>query len=114
MTIIAPVPSAEPAALMRVVVHRAASIISSAGTTGTDEPPGITAFSLRPPRTPPAISSSSGNGMPSGSSKLPGFSTWPDTEKIIVPPESFDAEIGEPLRALAQDRRDRGDSSACC
>ncbi len=33
-------------------------IITSAGSTGDDEPPGITAFSVRPSRTPPASSSS--------------------------------------------------------
>ena len=44
------------------------SIIMSPGSTGTDEPPGITAFSLRPPRMPPAISSSFANGVPSGTS----------------------------------------------
>jgi hypothetical protein len=32
----------------------------SPGSTGAEEPPGITAFSLRPPRMPPAISSSFG------------------------------------------------------
>ncbi len=36
----------------------------SAGSTGIDEPPGITAFSLWPLRTPPANSSSSENGVP--------------------------------------------------
>ena len=44
------------------------SMIFSAGSTGTEDPPGITALSLRPPRMPPQISSSSRNGMPSGSS----------------------------------------------
>ena len=67
MTIVAHVPSPEPAALM-VSKSIVSVIIFSAGITGHDEPPGITAFSLRPPRTPPAIASSSGNGMPSGSS----------------------------------------------
>ena len=44
------------------------SIMISAGSTGTDDPPGMTAFSLCPLRTPPAISSSSENGVPSGTS----------------------------------------------
>src|SRR3984893_4497696 len=61
--------------------------ITSPGTTGTDEPPGITAFSLRPFQTPPARAISSLNGMPMGNSKFPGFSTCPETEKITVPPE---------------------------
>src|ERR1700684_1720956 len=61
--------------------------ITSAGTTGQEEPPGITALSLRPFHTPPAISIRSLNGMPKGNSKLPGLSTCPETEKITVPPE---------------------------
>src|SRR5579885_1037079 len=60
-------------------------IIVSAGSTGIDEPPGITPFSLWPLRTPPAISSNSGKGVPSGISKLPGLLTWPLTEKILGP-----------------------------
>src|SRR5690242_14130184 len=58
----------------------------SPGSTGADEPPGITALSLRPSRMPPAISSSAGNGVPSLISKFPGRATSPDTEKIFVPP----------------------------
>src|SRR5450432_2265572 len=61
--------------------------MTSPGTTGQDEPPGITAFSLRPFQTPPASAIRSLKGIPNGSSKLPGFSTWPETEKITVPPE---------------------------
>jgi hypothetical protein len=38
--------------------------MTSPGSTGAEEPPGITAFSA-PPRTPPAISSSVENGVPS-------------------------------------------------
>ena len=79
------------------------SIIVSPGTTGTDEPPGITALSLRPLRMPPASSSRSANGMPSGTSKLPGFATWPDTEKIDRAAGIRRAEAREPLRTLAQD-----------
>ena len=45
-----------------------AAMIFSAGSTYTDEPPGMQALSLLPLRTPPAISSSSANGMPIGSS----------------------------------------------
>ena len=65
ITIVAHVPRPEPAALI-VSKSIVSVIIFSAGTTGHDEPPGITAFNLRPPRMPPAIASSSGNGMPSG------------------------------------------------
>ena len=42
------------------------AIIRSAGTTGADEPPGMTAFSFLPPRMPPASSRSLENGVPSG------------------------------------------------
>src|ERR1700760_673534 len=60
-------------------------IMMSPGTTGTDKPPGMTAFSLRPPFTPPHRSNRSLNGIPSGNSRFAGFSTWPETEKITVP-----------------------------
>src|ERR1035438_2833379 len=86
MTITAPVPSDDPAFLTESKSMFVA-IITSPGTTGTDEPPGITALSLRPFHTPPASANKSANGMPSGNSKFPGFSTCPDTEKIAVPPE---------------------------
>ncbi len=52
----------------------------SPGTTGTETPPGITAFNLRPPRTPPHSARRSANGMPIGSSILRGFSTCPEME----------------------------------
>ena len=41
------------------------AIMMSAGSTGIDDPPGITPFSFLPLRTPPAISSSLANGVPS-------------------------------------------------
>ena len=41
------------------------AIMMSAGNTGIDEPPGITAFNLTPSRMPPAISSNFANGVPS-------------------------------------------------
>ena len=40
----------------------------SAGNTGADEPPGITALIFLPPRMPPANSSKVANGVPSGTS----------------------------------------------
>ena len=40
-------------------------IMMSAGRTGIDEPPGMTAFNLLPVLTPPAISRSVANGVPS-------------------------------------------------
>src|ERR1700709_1664301 len=57
----------------------------SPGTTGADDPPGITAFTDLP-RTPPANPSRVSNDVPSGTSKLPGRFTSPATEKIFVPP----------------------------
>ena len=60
-------PTAEPA-LRSASKSIVQSMISAAGNTGTEEPPGITAFSRRPPRTPPQMSSSSRNGMPIASS----------------------------------------------
>ena len=50
-------------------------VLTRATLTIPDEPPGMTAFSLRPPRIPPASSSRSRNGMPRGNSKFPGLAT---------------------------------------
>ena len=44
------------------------SLMIAAGSTGTEDPPGMTAFSLRPFQTPPACSSSSLKETPSGAS----------------------------------------------
>src|ERR1700690_151369 len=63
------------------------SCIAAAGSTWTEDPPGITALSLRPFQMPPASANKSLNGTPNGSSKLPGLATWPETENIAVPPE---------------------------
>src|ERR1700683_4548999 len=63
------------------------AIITLPGSTGQEEPPGITAFSFLPFHTPPASASKSAKGMPSGSSRLHGFATCPDMEKITVPQE---------------------------
>ena len=41
------------------------SIMMGPGSTGIDDPPGRQAFGVRPPRMPPAISSSFANGVPS-------------------------------------------------
>src|SRR6185369_9147259 len=76
----------------------------SPGTTGTDRPPGITAFNLRPPFTPPHNLSRSWNGMPSGSSRFAGFSTCPETEKITVLAAFFGPRCTNhsgPLRRIA-------------
>src|ERR1700723_2231149 len=61
--------------------------MTSAGTTMHDEPPGMTALSLRPFHTPPQSSMRSLKGIPMGNSRLPGFSTCPETENMAVPPE---------------------------
>src|SRR4030095_14450163 len=57
----------------------------SPGTTGTETPPGMTALSWRPPRTPPQISSRSLNGMPSGSSMFCGLFSFPGDAKNTAP-----------------------------
>ena len=88
--------------------------MTSPGTTGTDEPPGITALSLRPFHTPPASAIRSLNGMPSGNSKLPGFSTWPDTEKIDGAAGVHRPQAREPRGALAHDGGHARRSSGCC
>src|SRR5678816_4658035 len=67
-------------------MQRVSSMMMTAPEPGIDEPPGMHALSLRPPRMPPAISRSVANGVPSFTSKLPGRSTSPDTEKSFVPP----------------------------
>ena len=63
---------------------------SSAGViTGNDEPPIITAFSVRPSGTPPPTSSIRWRTvMPCGSSYAPGRSTLPERQKTRVPVES--------------------------
>ena len=61
------------------------------------------AFSLLPLRMPPESSMRSTNEMPSGTSKLPALFTWPETEKITVPPEFFGpkpANHSGPLRRI--------------
>ena len=63
------------------------SMMRSAGTMRTDEPPGMTARRLsKPPRTPPAcFSISSRKGMPSSSSTTQGLFTWPEMQNSLVP-----------------------------
>src|SRR6516162_4421968 len=62
------------------------AIITSPGSTGIEEPPGLHALSGRPSRIPQAISRSFANRAPSFTEKLPGRATSPDTEKSLVPP----------------------------
>src|SRR4051812_44618763 len=54
---------------------------------GTDDPPGITALSVRPSRTPPAWPSiSSRSVMDIDASYTPGRRTWPLTQYSFGPP----------------------------
>ena len=50
--------------LVQVFARVAIWLAAYAGMTAVDGPPGITALSLRPFQTPPAMASKSSNGMP--------------------------------------------------
>ena len=54
---------------------------------GTDDPPGITAFSVWPSRMPPAYSKISSLSVTFiGASNTPGRFTWPLTQNSFGPP----------------------------
>ena len=86
ITIIPPVPNAEPAFL-----RESKSINTSShllfGSNGTDEPPGMTAKRLlHPPITSPAyFCIKYFKGTPNSSSTLHGLFTWPEIQKIFDP-----------------------------
>ncbi len=86
ITITAAVPKPERS-LPRLSKSIGVSMICSAGTMRTDEPPGMTALRLsQPPRMPPqCFSISSRNGIPIASSTLQGCSTWPEMQNSFVP-----------------------------
>ena len=86
ITITAAVPRPERS-LPKLSKSIGVSMICSAGTMRTEEPPGMTAFRLsQPPRMPPqCFSISSRNGMPIASSTLQGRSTWPEMQNSLVP-----------------------------
>src|SRR3984893_18647176 len=100
ITITAAVPRPERS-LPRLSKSIGVSMIWSAGTMRTDEPPGITALRLsQPPRMPPQWRSiSSRNGIPIASSTLQGRSTWPEIQNSLVP-----TLLGRPMAAHRAER----------
>ncbi len=86
MTMTAAVPRPEPSSFSPSKSIGALRICA-AGTSGTDEPPGITASRLsHPPRMPPqCFSISSSKLMLMASSTTQGFSTWPLIWNSLVP-----------------------------
>ncbi len=93
-TITTPDPSVTPAAFESSNVSRRSR--SSGVTNDPAAPPSRIAFSALPPRTPPAISSSSRSVTPCSTSYTPGRSTQPERQNSRGPVES-----GVPIRAYA-------------
>src|SRR4051794_12733163 len=81
----------------------------SAVNSGVEEPPGVQNLSSCPPRTPPAMSSSSRSVMPSGASYWPGRVTCPDRLKKPKPVDRSVPHGGEPVRTVQHDGRHGGD-----
>ena len=71
--------------LIRKINKKDAFGITSPLITGTEDPPGITAFIFFPFLIPPDISNRSEKGVPRGISKFPGLLMWPETEKHLKP-----------------------------
>ena len=86
MTMTAAVPRPERS-FERLSKSMGQSMICSAGTQRTEDPPGITAIRLsQPPRMPPQWRSiSSRKGIDMASSTLQGLFTWPEMQKSLVP-----------------------------
>ena len=78
----------------------------SAGSTGTEEPPGMTAFRRRPRRTPPATASSSRTGYPAAVRSCPASPHAPRPKNRCTA-GAHHTEIREPPRTVAENRGHR-------
>ena len=81
--------------------------ITSPGSTGIDDPPGMSALALRPRARHPPSPAARAKGVPSRTSKLPGRRTSPDTGEDLGAAVVGRAELEECLAAVAHDRRHR-------
>ena len=85
-----------------------ATSISSAESTGAEEPPGITAFTFRPAGMPcpkSLLSMSSRTVVDMRISNTPGRFTEPERQIIRVPAGLLRPQLGEPVGAVLDDRR---------
>jgi hypothetical protein len=82
-TTIAPVPRAEPA--FAIASNVSGRSTQSGPRKFVDAPPGCTAATSAPSRTPPASAIRSETSEPAGTQNTPGASTWPESEKNFNP-----------------------------